>query len=168
MKYILQFYKKDKKRQKKTQRTPPSAWQFNQSDVQVSCGFSEQQVSEGKWAPVPVSIGRNQLLLLSGTEGLLCVKCWILHQSNWQLLHLNYRKRWWRSKIPLRGSSYSLKSKTKLVMEYCWSPSEILKTIWTDFAIKSIQRKIGEKELKQVHSVYPCPSHTPNLLFDSE
>ena len=146
----------------KTQHTPLSIRHFNQSDVVTgvvtrhihghNVAFREQQVNEGKWAPVPVSSGTNQLLLLSGTEGLLCVKCWILHQSNWQLLHLNYTRRW-RGSLSLPWRPLKSQKWDESVMEYCWSPSEIYQQF--HFANNHwLQRKPGEEVLKHAHSEY--------------
>lgn len=91
----------------KSRHTPTPMWQFS---LMYKCHIRPQNVAfvssrwvRGKWAPVPVSFGRNQLLLLSGTEGLLCVcsvescinptgSCW-----SWIVLNISF-------KIPFIGS----------------------------------------------------------------
>lgn len=103
----------------------------------------------GKWAPVPVSISRNQLLLLSGAQCFLCVQCWFLHQSNWQLLHLNYRRRWQRSEIPLCGGPSNLKSK----MSWRWNTAESPQRPLGDVKTQNNhwwKRGMRKEELKQV------------------
>lgn len=67
-------------------------------------GHDEQQGIEAKWAPVRVTIGRNQLLFLSGAGGFSL--CALLNpaSSNWQLLHLDHRQRRQGCTIPLCGA----------------------------------------------------------------